>query len=184
MDLEFKTGRDRRVIIDRARGIVIKVAINQNGLVQNYNEYMFNKKRPDITAAVKYYGGEFLIMELVDTTIPNLTEESGRHVYSKEAQERNHKWWAVFTELSKELGDSGDNDQIGMTSDGRIVAYDYGHTECFVNSTCHAIPKKNDELLNYKLPKRLLKRIYSPIKDSSATATDKMARSKHGKTKV
>jgi hypothetical protein len=74
-----------------------------------------------------------------------------------------------------------------MTSDGRIVAYDYGHTESFVNSTCHAISKKNDELLNYKLPKRLLKRIYSPIKGSTATATeatDKMARSKHGKTKV
>lgn len=174
MDLEFKTGRDRRVIIDRARGIVIKVAINQNGLVQNYNEYMFNKKRPDITAAVKYYGGEFLIMELVDTTIPNLkqTEESGRHVYSKEAQERHHKWWAVFTELSKELGDSGDNDQIGMTSDGRVVAYDYGHTESFVNSTCHAISKKNDELLNYKLPKRILKRIYPPAIKGSSTATD------------
>ena len=180
MDLEFKTGRDRRVIIDRARGIVIKVAINQNGLVQNYNEYMFNKKRPDITAAVKYYGGEFLIMELVDTTIPNLTEESGRHVYSKEAQERNHKWWAVFTELSKELGDSGDNSQIGMTSDGRIVAYDYGHTEHFVNSTRHAISKKNDELLNYKLPKRLLKLIYSPaIKGSLATATDNKNSEEH-----
>lgn len=39
MSLEFKYGSDRKVIIDKQNNIVIKVATNQRGLVQNFNDF-------------------------------------------------------------------------------------------------------------------------------------------------
>lgn len=152
--LVFKNGRDRKVIIDKERGIVIKIATNENGLLQNYNEFVFNKKRPDITAEVKHYAGEYLIMEWVDTTIPNLCCEHNEAKNKKE-KERNHKWLAVYNELERELGSTLDNGQIGETLDGRVVAYDYGHTEEFINKTIALNERLNQNLKNYILPKTM-----------------------------
>lgn len=157
-DLKLSYGRDRIVIIDNIRNIVIKVARNENGLTQNFNEFTFNKKRPDITARVLEYHGEILIMEYVEK-LPNLQYESGfkdKDNPTKEEVSICEKWWIVFNELSKELGDSSDNAQIGTTKDGRIVAYDYGHTEKFIEETANTLVKQNDEFLKLKSKDRSL----------------------------
>ena len=150
---EIKFGRDRKVIVDKDSNIVIKIATNERGLEQNYNEFILNKRRPDITARVLFYGGEFLIMEWVDVNIPNLQYDDRTSISgTTEEKARNHKWWAVHCELDKELGTSLDNDQIGQTKDGRVVAYDYGGTEKLIKKGIIG-NKENDALLNYTLPK-------------------------------
>lgn len=130
--LTFTRGSDRKVIIDAFRGIVIKIAINERGLLQNKNEKDFNEKRPDITAKVISYDVEYLIMEYVDTIEYldfKLTPLDNMSTNIKE------QFLYVLDELNKELGDVLDNTQIGVTKDGRVVAYDYGVTEYILSNS-------------------------------------------------
>lgn len=137
-DLILKRGSDRKVIIDAFRGIVIKIAINERGLQQNENEKNFNEKRPDITAKVIFYDVEYLIMEYVD-----IIEYFNFKLNPLESVPIDIKgqFLYVLDELNKELGDVLDNTQIGVTRDGRVVAYDYGITE-------HLLSNCNLPLLN------------------------------------
>lgn len=139
----YKEGRDRHVIIDDYNRKVIKVAKNINGLEQNYNEFMFNKKRPDLTAKIYFYAGDYLVMEYVEElrSLKYHKHLDDNHV----DKEKEDRWWYVFNELGKELGESLDNDQIGETNDGRIVCYDYGHNVDFINRTYETI--KEEEML-------------------------------------
>jgi len=152
--LNLVYGRDRMVIIEKDKNRVIKIARNKNGLIQNFNEFIFNKKRPDITAKIIEYLGEILVMEYVEP-LPNIREDSSfidKDNPTKEEQERNRMWWIVNLELEKELGEVFDNDQIGITKDGRIVAYDYGHTRDFVFSTIEDGYTQKQKFINYELP--------------------------------
>jgi hypothetical protein len=156
---EVKSGRDRHIIIDPKSDTVIKVAKNKEGLEQNYNEYMFNKRRPDITARVDYYGVEFLIMEKVTPIDQPKIQPSYDLVVDKEQKDNKEyqaklkdllsywgkltqkerdlidKYWHTLKELNKELGDSLDNYQLGITPEGKVVAYDYGHNSEFIKRT-------------------------------------------------
>lgn len=125
----FKKEQNRDIIFGKESNIIIKIAKNNKGLTQNTNEFVLNKKCPDLTAKVLSFSGEYLITEWVGKTLPNLWYIQIHTPYDfsfKKLSKKDKEWWNIFNGLCESANGLIDDIKIGYTKDKRMVASDYG----------------------------------------------------------
>ena len=115
------------------KNLAIKIAIGIGGINQNKREIRVNREIPDYTNTIHAYGKytivcDFIAQDLmnkVDRVVYNyVKEEEKKKIFYKEERKRVLEIVRKLTEIN---GDSSDNHQIGITRNGKIVAYDYGY---------------------------------------------------------
>lgn len=97
---------------------IVKVAIGSNSFRQNKQEIkLWNQLEDDRLARIYEYGRFVIVMERCESCY---TEDDINSMdYPEDAE-------AVYYYLSRFLGHTSDNYQIGVMCDGRWAAYDYG----------------------------------------------------------
>ena len=102
---------------------VVKIAMGEGGIVQNTAEadiYYTYSESYDVFANI--YGHSELIVEMEKVEpFPDDLD------YLEEGEERDKAWRLKFL-LDDLIGDTADNEQLGLNECGEIVAYDYGYS--------------------------------------------------------
>jgi len=117
---------------------VVKIALDRKGQYQNHVEIKtFREEGDEYLAKIQSYGKYIVVMEKVLAYDRDFAEimcnapdeweyQSERHEYEM-TKELAYQFEDVKDHLDYVLGGSADNYQLGLTKDGRIVAYDYGY---------------------------------------------------------
>jgi hypothetical protein len=134
--------------------LAVKIAIGSGGLAQTQREIEVNTEIPEVTNTIHAYGKYIIVCDLI---VKKLDQKVDHAIYnyfnaSSVKQFRNKELEIVkniVRELARVNGESGDNHQIGITVDGKIVSYDYGYTskiycdqvDCWNGSVYKNFPK-------------------------------------------
>lgn len=124
-----------RVVYDAGDGMVIKLALEAEGRVQNNKEIsMFWQHGDTHLARIYAYGENIIIMEEVDTVYKDLWEidydyvdSGGLEEWTDFTQEEAEDYLETLDFLDEVLGYTSDNGQLGFRHETQsFVSYDYG----------------------------------------------------------
>lgn len=124
-----------RAVFDTETGLVIKLALEPEGVVQNETEIeLYRFFGGENLAHIYAYGKNIIIMEWVDIDYKDIYELRDEYIEGYELMDRSglteeeaENYLDVIYFLNENLGETSDNAQIGYRYEDEVfVAYDYG----------------------------------------------------------
>lgn len=126
-----------RVVFDYTEDLCVKVAFDKKGQFQNHTEIeTFEANGNDFLAEISSFGKYIVVMEKVEPFCMDEVSDAIEYLcygelYDEDfepnfSEQESESLLQVKQELDYMLGETEDNLQLGLTSDYRIVAYDYG----------------------------------------------------------
>lgn len=140
---EYLDNGSSRIVCELSDGKVLKIAVDEGGIVQNNREIeTFEEFGNQFLAEIFAYGKYVIVMERLDyaTRIEDIFryQHSAQTQFDKECcgwgaeydEEQFESALVTQYELGEILGESEDNDQLGMrVGTKQVVSYDYGFCE-------------------------------------------------------